>query len=70
MSEDTCVPIELKQAFPIDVAREKTRDLIRKVGALLCAWPDLVDAAKELSARSVRISKRIENIPQCLKERD
>ena len=51
-----CIPIEYRERYPVEVARSKTRDIIKKAGKLLCAWPEMLAAARNLKLNSVQIS--------------
>src|SRR5712671_249123 len=50
------IPAELRQLYPIDVAQAKTQQIVRMAGRLLCAWPDILEAALYLKHRGVRVS--------------
>jgi hypothetical protein len=54
------VPIELRQAFPREAMEQKTGTFLRRMGALLDAWPDILEAARQLKKREIRISRQIE----------
>ncbi len=51
------VPAEFSDSYPADVAKQKTKSLIRSAGELLYTWPDLLTAAAELQRRSITLSK-------------
>jgi hypothetical protein len=44
-----------------DVVKARVRDLIRITGRLFHAWPDMVDAARELRNKGIRISADIDD---------
>jgi hypothetical protein len=50
------IPSEYIERYPVDLAKAKTKELVRKTGEMLRAWPDILMAASELRRRSVRIS--------------
>ncbi len=49
---------ELEGSSP-EAARARLQRFLREFGGLLCAWPDLVDAARELRAKDVRLGRRV-----------
>lgn len=55
------VPIEFMRLMPPDVGKTMTREVVRKAGCLFHSWPDMLDSARELRRRGVRIS--VEHIP-------
>ena len=56
---DCYVPVELKDVQASIPARGATKKLIAMTGSLLCAWPDIIDAAWHLRNRGIRISKEL-----------
>jgi hypothetical protein len=46
--ERFAVPLDLEEALGYEAARERMPRLLRRLGELLRAWPDLVEAAREL----------------------
>ncbi len=50
------VPLELADALPPDDAKQMTRSLVARTGNLLYHWSDLLDAARDLRSRGVRLS--------------
>jgi hypothetical protein len=50
------VPVELRERYPADIAQAKTKSLVKKTGQLLCEWPDIVEAARELKQRGLRLA--------------
>jgi len=59
VQQDACVPAELKQMFPIELAKEETKRLVAEAGALFYSWPDLLEAASQLRKRGIRISRNV-----------
>jgi hypothetical protein len=49
-------PADLVAALGETTGRERFRDLVRRYGELLRAWPDLWEAARELRAEGVRVA--------------
>ena len=60
-SSDRFIPAEFAGALPRDIAKARVRDLIRITGRLFHAWPDMVDAARELRKKGIRISANIDD---------
>ena len=56
MQPDWCVPVEFRGSVPPDVAKQKTKKLVRQTGALLCLWTAMLDAAQHLRASEIRVS--------------
>lgn len=50
------VPLELADTFQTDEAKRLTRSLVARTGRMLYQWPDLLDAARDLRSRGVRLS--------------
>jgi hypothetical protein len=63
MSVDCCIPTEFR-SMPIEVATDQTRQLIRNTGSLFCSWPDMIDAARYLKDRGIRLSRSILELDQ------
>jgi len=57
---DYFTPIEFTQAFPRDLAEHKAGAFLRQMGALLDAWPHILEATRDLRNREIRISRYIE----------
>ncbi len=53
---DYIVPHDLRQGRSLDEARQASQRLVLKLGNLLCAWPDIVERAKELRAQGQRLA--------------
>jgi hypothetical protein len=53
---DSCVPIEFRGNVSSDVAKQETKNLVRKAGALFYLWTDIMDAARHLRASEIRVS--------------
>lgn len=49
------VPLELREAHPLPQARERAREIVRRYGRLLEAWPELVAATRAGPRPSVAI---------------
>ncbi len=58
---DSDAPVSLRELE--DCAPEAARGLLqrflRDFGSLLCAWPDLVEGARELRERGIRLGRRL-----------
>lgn len=57
MDPDIHIPSEFRRMGDSDSAQKLTRELVRKAGMLFLAWPEIVEAAKELKARGIRVTK-------------
>jgi hypothetical protein len=57
-----CIPVEYRERYPLHVAKNKTREIIKKAGKLLCAWPEMLAAAQYLKSNSVQVSTEIEGL--------
>jgi hypothetical protein len=53
------VPWDLREAFGMDPSAELYQRVVRKFGVLLQAWPDMIEAAKELRRRGQRLATKI-----------
>ena len=53
------VPYEFSSQLPPEDARTMAQVFILSFGRLLLAWPDVLDAARDLAARGIRISKEL-----------
>ena len=51
-----CIPIEYRERYPVHIAKNKTRDIIKKAGGLLCTWPEMLAAAQYLKSKSIQLS--------------
>jgi len=40
-----CIPVEYRERYPLHVAKNKTREIIKKAGKLLCACHEMLAAA-------------------------
>jgi hypothetical protein len=54
------VPSDLSEVVEVDQARELFRRLVRRFGQLLRCWPDLVEVARELRTRGIRLAEKLE----------
>jgi hypothetical protein len=54
---DCHVPIEFRQAEGDELARTSAQRLVSITGSFLYSWPDLMDAARHLRSKGVRISR-------------
>jgi hypothetical protein len=54
------VPSDLSEAVGDDGAVELFRRLVRRFGQLLRCWPDLVEVARELRSRGIRLAEKLE----------
>ncbi len=59
LDERFTVPVDLEQALGYDSARQAMPRLLRRLGALLLAWPDLVEAARALRRRGERLAYEV-----------
>lgn len=53
------VPDEYKSRYSLQLAKIKTQDMVAKAGKLLCTWPDLIEAARELKCREIHLCKPV-----------
>jgi hypothetical protein len=58
-SADYTVPRDLGDAFGVGEARTLFQRLVKKFGQLLQAWPDMMEAARDLHSRGVRLAVRM-----------
>jgi hypothetical protein len=56
------VPSEYLERYPVDLAKMKTQQLVRKAGELLRVWPDILVAAMDLRRRSIQISAPMQRL--------
>jgi hypothetical protein len=59
LNEDYTVPADLLCHRTAQDARSLARALVHRYGELLCAWPTIISAAKDLSQRGCRISRPV-----------
>ena len=52
------IPTDLNACFGPEAARERFRRLVLQFARLLQAWPDIVEAARDLRAQGVRLAVR------------
>ena len=53
------IPVEYRERYPLDAAKNKTRDIVMKTGKLLCAWPEMLAAAQYLKSKSIEVSVEV-----------
>jgi hypothetical protein len=58
-SPDLIVPQDVRCNRDLQQARSLTRELVRKFGALLFEWPDIVECARDLRSRGRRLAVRV-----------
>jgi len=58
-NRDYIVPDDLSRLSSAEEARALTRVLVRGFGRLLCWWPEIVEAAKDLRARGRRLAREV-----------
>jgi len=56
MDREFCIPAEFAHIPSKDCAKKRVQELIRMTGAFLHAWPDMIEAARGLRSRGIRIS--------------
>jgi hypothetical protein len=49
------VPSEYQKRYSRQIAKERVQQFVEKTGRLLSLWPDIVDAARTLRQRSIRL---------------
>jgi len=52
-------PLDLLYGRSLEQAAEMSRALVRRFGEVLSAWPTMTDAARELRARGIRVSRPV-----------
>jgi hypothetical protein len=58
-SRQYVVPSDLRKVVGDDEARKLFQRLVGRFGQLLRCWPDLVEAARELRTRGIRLAARL-----------
>src|SRR5262249_553064 len=53
------VPLDLFYGRSLEQAADLSRSLVRRFGEVLSAWPSISDAARELKARGLRVSRPV-----------
>jgi hypothetical protein len=56
---DYVVPVDLQAHRTVDEARKLSQSLVVKFGRLLRDWPDIIDAARRLRARGIRVAAAV-----------
>jgi hypothetical protein len=59
LRQDWFLPVELTANLDLEQAREHTRGLVRLSGLLFYHWSDLIDAARALRQKGIRITKEL-----------
>jgi hypothetical protein len=59
LTDSSCfVPVEFNRRYSKTIAILRTKELVSNTGKLFRAWPDLLEAARDLSRRSRRVCRR------------
>jgi hypothetical protein len=61
--KDFTSPPDLAEAFGADAACARLQRLVRRFGELLQVWPDMVEAARDLRARGLRLAGALDGVP-------
>jgi hypothetical protein len=59
LESDAPVSLRELEGRPPEEARGDLQRYLRDFGGLLCAWPDLVEAARDLRCRGIRLGRRV-----------
>jgi hypothetical protein len=59
LEQDPPITVREREPESPEQARAAIQGFLRDFGGLLCAWPDLVEGARELRARGTRLGRRL-----------